>query len=126
MKQFAAVKFKETPYKEYHFLTEYDDLKPKDLVIVDTRNGFQIAEVQGYVTGRKLDSLDLNGKWIVQKVDWEQHYARVAKEKKMVELKAKMDSRRQQIQEYQLLVMMAKEDAGMKALLDEYDELSKQ
>lgn len=126
MKKFVAIKFKETPFKSYHFLTDLEDLKVGDLVVVDTRNGFQLAEVEKYVTSKKLDSLDINGKWVVQKIDMEQHFARVAKEKKMAELKAKMDSRRQQIQEYQLLVLMAKEDAGMKVLLDEYTELLNQ
>lgn len=47
-KKYVNVQFDNSPFTSYQFLTDIEDLKKSDLVVVDTKNGFQVAKVEGY------------------------------------------------------------------------------
>ncbi|PHE70544.1 hypothetical protein [Bacillus wiedmannii] len=122
-RKIIAVQFIGTPFKSYNFLTDMEDLKKGEKVVVDTVNGLAIAEVEKYVeypTGKVPAS-----KWIVQKIDTTSHEKRLENERLMNGLKLKMESRRKQLEEIQIYQLLAKEDPEMKAILEEYNSLSK-
>ncbi|PHA62822.1 hypothetical protein [Bacillus wiedmannii] len=121
-RKIIAVQFIGSPFKSYNFLTDIEDLKKGEKVVVDTVNGLAIAEVEKYVeypTGKVPAS-----KWIVQKIDTASHEKRLENERYMNGLKLKMESRRKQLEEIQIYQLLAKEDPEMKAILEEYNSLS--
>lgn len=100
-----------------------EDLKKGNKVVVDTVNGLAIAEVEKYVDFPKGDVPA--SKWIVQKIDTTSHELRLQNERRMNGLKRKMESRRKQLEEFQIYQLLAKEDPEMQAMLEEFDSLSK-
>lgn len=122
MKKFISVSFPSSPFKSYQFLTDIEGLKQGDQVVVDTKNGLSIAEVEGYEE-QKPGIKDF--KWVVQKVDLSAHEERIEKQRRVNALKRKMESRRKELEEVQLYALLAKEDESMKAIFDEFIELSK-
>lgn len=119
-RKFVSVKFKTTPYKDYHFLTDIEDLKRGDIVVVDTALGVNVAEVQEYVTKPYTEAV---AKWVISKVDLKAHKQRVARERKLMKIKEQMDARKQELQDIQLYEFLAAQDDSMADLLNEYKEL---
>lgn len=109
----AVVQFP-SGYKNYHFKNDIVELSVGDTVVCDTVNGLAIGQVVGFE-----DASAQATKWIVQKVDMEKHKERVAKQKRIDELKKKMEQRRKELQDIQIYMLLAKEDEAMKGLLDE-------
>jgi predicted GTPase len=123
MKKFVSVQFQDNPFKSYQFLTDIEGLQQGDLVVVDTRNGFAIAQIEGYEEIEKPGLKEL--KWVVQKVDLTAHQERMEKQRRLNALKRKMESRKKQLEEFQIFALLAKEDEVMKEMLEEFLELSK-
>ncbi|MGD2330696.1 hypothetical protein [Bacillus amyloliquefaciens] len=109
-----------TSYKEYAFRNDIEGIEVGDKVVVDTSNGFVVAEVT------KVDVVSNKAsKYVVQKIDIEAHEKRIEKANKLIELKAKMEDRRKKLQEIEIYQILAKEDDEMAALLAEYGEIQK-
>jgi uncharacterized protein (DUF1919 family) len=104
-------------YKPYDFKTDLD-LKEGDLVVCDTARGYNVGQVVGIKESSKSAT-----KWIVCKVDLEAHQKRLEHEKKLAEIKAKMEQRRKKLESLQIYRMLAQEDPEMAKLLKEYEEL---
>lgn len=104
--------------KIYEFHTDLD-LVAGDLVVCDNATGFTVGTVIGYKEGRSLAR-----KWIVQKVDLVSHNARLEREKKAANVRAKMELRRKKLEEREVYMLLAKEDEVMRELLAEYDQLN--
>lgn len=126
MKKFVNVNFDNSPFsspsfKSYQFATDIEDLKAGDKVVVDTRNGLTIAQVEKYAEPNP--SLK-EFKWVVQKIDIDKHEQRLEKQRQLAALRRKMESRRKQLEEVQIFQLLAKEDEGMKELLEEFTALS--
>lgn len=125
-KKYVSVQFLDSPFSSaYVFLTDIEDLKVNDLVVVDTRNGFKLASVDAYVDAPPESVSTETLKWVIQKVDLTAHNERIERERKMAALKRKMDARRKQLQEIEIFALLAKEDETMKDMFEEYLELSK-
>ena len=71
----VEVKFEGSYGKTYNYLTDLENLKLGDKVIVDSSNGLGIANVIQYTD--KTDSTW--NSWIVQKIDLEAHEERKEK-----------------------------------------------
>ncbi|KZR59135.1 hypothetical protein [Pseudobacillus badius] len=113
----AVVEF-QTGYKRYEFKTDLE-LSVGDVVVVDATPGISVATVVGLKDTSKLAT-----KWVIQKVDLTVHEERLAKEKKLKEIREKMEARRKELQEIQIYQLLAQEDEGMAALLNEYQKLA--
>lgn len=116
-KKIAVVEF-ESGYKSYEFKTDIEDLHVGDYVVVDTSSGINVARVVEI-----KDYSNKATKWVIQKLDMTKHQERLEKEKKLKEIQAKMEARRKQLQELEIYRLLAKEDAEMAKLLEEYTSL---
>lgn len=127
-RKFVSVQFEKINFgeynnaKSYQFLTDIMDLRVGDCVVVDTRNGPTVAYVIEYNSHSVLGHDRL--KWVIQKVDMSNHNQRLVKEKKLNEIRTKMETRRKEIEEIQLFKLLAQEDKDMEKLLKEYQDLS--
>jgi len=105
--------------KKYEFKTDIE-LQVGDKVVCDTAMGYTVADVVEI----KEDS-SIAKKWIVSKIDLTAHLIRLEKEKKLAEIKAKLDRKRKEIEEMQILQLLAERDSEFAVLLEEYIELQK-
>lgn len=122
-KKYADVQFDNAPFsKLYQFLTDIEDLKSGDKVVVDTKNGLTIATVDSI--GDNPNPGIKAFKWVVQKVDLSAHEARIERERQLAALTRKMQARKQELQEIQIFALLAKEDDAMRQMLEEFKSLS--
>lgn len=112
-----------THTKDYQFLTDIQNLIEEDAVVVDTANGLQVGYVIGYDEVPKFDGN--NVKWVVQRVDLENHKINLERQEKLRTLKQKMENRRKKLEEIQIYEILSKEDSYMKDLLDEFNKMNK-
>lgn len=112
-KAIAVIEFP-SGYKKYHFKNPFEDLEVGDQVVCDTVNGLVVGEVVDF-----KDTSSQASKFIVQKVDLTAHLERVEKQKRIDELRKKMEKRRKEIQEVQIYALLAKSDPEMAEMLNE-------
>lgn len=105
--------------KLYHFKCDIEGIDVGDKVVVDTANGLAVAEVAKVIT----EGSNKATKWVVDKIDMSAHEARLEKQKKLEELKEKMEQRRKEIQEFEIYRILAKEDEEMAELVKNLDDL---
>ncbi|MBC2367805.1 hypothetical protein HBP99_04115 [Listeria booriae] len=104
--------------KHYDYLTYMDGLEEGDLVVVQTKYGFSVAEFVRYVveTGR--------GKChIVAKIDMTGYYEITEKEDKIKRLKQQIDERAKKVLQRKKLDELAVDDQELKTMLDTFDSL---
>ena len=128
MKRYVDINFhkkeeRESYTKNYQFLTDIQNLIEEDVVVVDTANGLQIGYVIGYDEVSKFDGN--NVKWVVQRIDLENHKINLERQEKLKVLKQKMENRRKKLEEIQIYEILSKEDPDMKDLLDEFNKMNK-
>ena len=128
MKRYVDINFhkkeeRESYTKNYQFLTDIQNLIEEDVVVVDTANGLQIGYVIGYDEVSKFDGN--NVKWVVQRVDLENHKINLERQEKLKVLKHKMENRRKKLEEIQIYEILSREDPDMKDLLDEFNKMNK-
>lgn len=112
--------------KKYNFLTNIEDLQAGDIVVVDTVNGFVLAEVVEYAEELKEFGETFGNKrpkWVIQKVDVAAHEARLEKEKRLKDVKKLMEVERKKAEEKQIYRILAKENPEMAKLLEEMEAL---
>lgn len=99
----------------------YDaSIEVDDICVVKTLNhGFGIAKVVGFVESDKKVYRE-----IICAADFSCYNKRVADRKRMSELLDLMQSRAADIQQLGLFKLLAKEDAGMQSLLNEFEQLT--
>lgn len=105
--------------RDYDFKNDIEVLAIGDMVVVDTVNGVAVATVVGIKDISKTAT-----KWVIQKVDLDAHKARLAQDKIVIELKAKMEARRKELEEVNIYRILAKEDNSMAELLAQLDQLN--
>lgn len=105
--KFAMVKFDDTPYQQYCFLTDIHNLQIGDTVVVETIRGVKIAKFSGYVA--LFPQISAEPKWIIQKVDLIAHKKRNVKTTKqlmdhlkMVKLQAEENELMEKLRSIQL------------------------
>lgn len=119
MTKFVEVTFDNNTYsKKYVFRNDIADLQIGDKVVVETQHGFSVGTVKSFLETSKIGT-----KFVVQKIDVEAHNKRLEREKKLATVKAKMEERRQKLQEIEIYKILAKEDSEMAKLLAELNEL---
>ena len=112
------------PGQEYSYLTNLDNLEIDDFVVVDCTNGLQVCRVTKLI-GLTPGQIGKAFKWIVSKVDLEQHEQNKLAQEKIQEIQNKVTERKSQIEGQIILKQMAKEDPTMMALLQELGGLDK-
>lgn len=118
-KKFAKVQFNSNTYgKDYVFKNDIEDLEVGDQVVVDTRYGYSVATVIEF-----MEQSNIGSKYLVQKIDISAHKVRLEKERKLKEIKAKMDARRKKLEEIEIYEMLAKQDEEMAGLLKMLKEI---
>lgn len=91
-----------------------------DICVVKTaHHGLSIAKVTGFI-----DSDEELTREIVCRADFTEYNKRVEARKRMAELKDLMNIRAKQLQDVALFKMLAKEDADMAAMINEYEKLA--
>lgn len=102
----------------------YDNYKVGDVVVVKTgHHGLAVAKIASI---DDIVSVVANGREIITKVNMDVYKDRVAARKRVSELKIAMDMRINKLQRMAVLEMFSEKDPEMKALLDEYKELTEQ
>ena len=115
-----GVKFKENP-KQYMFKC-YDAVRIGDLVVVDTRLGFNVATVTEIEPEHRNYPIgDLRE--VVQVVDMAPFNERKAKAEKLKELKKKMDQKVKELQDLAVYEMLAEKDPDLREMLNEFKTL---
>lgn len=106
--------------KVYDFKTVLD-LEKGDVVVCDTRNGLELAQVVEMV----VYATSKSSKWIVSKVDLDNHKKLLKEEKELEQVKAKLETRRKELMELKEFERWADEDATMSKLFKDYESLIK-
>lgn len=117
MNKFCKVSFDEYS-RNYSYKTNLTDLQQGDLVIVPTRDTFKIGTFEEY-----MEEDSKATRWLVSKVDFTEYNSILEKEKKLKEIKDKMDKRKETLEQKAIYKMMAESDPSMKDLLMEYEQL---
>lgn len=99
------------------------ELEADDLVVVDTRNGFQIAKFVRYSDTIPESLNDRTIKSLVAKIDLEAFEAHKRKIEKLKELKREMDAKVESLKEQAVYEMMAEKDDSLAKVLAEYNAL---
>lgn len=117
----CKVKFgKGTFDKAYNYLTDIENLKEGDLVVVHARDDFELAYFVCY--DESVEEKETT-KWITSRVDLSQHYARIARREKMKAIKEKLEAERKKTEELQIYEILAAANPAIRQLLDELKEL---
>lgn len=109
--------------KEYVFACYEDPISEGDIVVVDTRYGFQLATV----TKIKDKISDTKGlKEVVCKIYLKDFELRQEKAAKRAEIKAEMDKRVKELQASAIYEMLAEKDDSLKQMLQAYKGLEEE
>ena len=139
MKKYVAVVFNistngafDNTDKEYLFACYEKDVAVGDIVVVDTRYGFQLVTVTKVLNDtpeqvvRFTKEMKKNLKEVVCKVNTEEFTARKEKAEKRAELKAEMDKRVKELQASAIYEMLAEKDDSLKQMLQQYKDLKEE
>lgn len=139
MKKYVAVVFNvstngafDNTDKEYLFACYEKDVAVGDIVVVDTRYGFQLVTVTKVLNDtpeqvvRFTKEMKKNLKEVVCKVNTEEFAARKEKAEKRAELKAEMDKRVKELQASAIYEMLAEKDDSLKQMLQQYKDLKEE
>lgn len=108
---------------EYAYFTDIEDLKVLDKVVVCVSNNklkvVTVSCIEGIeeYKGRKAHS------WVVCKIDVTAHTEKIAKQKKVQEIRNQIAERKKQVEEMAVLKLLAESDDNMKDLLVQLAEL---
>lgn len=111
--------------KPYYFKA-YDVLNVNDVVVVDTKYGYQLGTVVEVNPGMSMDNAKKITKSVVCRVDFTEYYARMEKSERVKLLKAQMDDRIEMLKENAVYEMMAEKDPALKEMLDEFKALQEE
>lgn len=100
---------------EYNFLS-YVDVNVGDVVVVDTRNGLEVATVSDANISGTVKAVK---KEVVAAVDMTAYNERRAREKRVAELREKMDAKVHDYQEIAVYELFATRDPELASMLDE-------
>ena len=106
--------------KPYYFKA-YDALNIDDVVVVDTKYGYQLGTVVEVNPDMPMDNAKKITKSVVCKVDFTEHYARMEKAERARLLKMQMDARIERLKENAVYEMMAEKDPGSRAAIEHGD-----
>lgn len=139
MKKYVAVVFNvstngafDNTDKEYLFACYEKDVAVGDIVVVDTRYGFQLVTVTKVLNDtpeqvvRFTKEMKKNLKEVVCKVNTEEFTARKEKAEKRAEIKAEMDKRVKELQASAIYEMLAEKDDSLKQMLQQYKDLKEE
>lgn len=121
----ASVKFindfekKRRTDKEYHYLSLIADLQEGDLVVVETRHGYAVAEFIEYIDDFSVNS----SSYIIQKVELDQVSHEKERQRNIKRLKSEIDEKAKAALQRKKLDELAAEDSELKILLDKLDGL---
>lgn len=108
--------------KTYNYALYDSDIRPEDLVVVQTgHHGLAVARVVS--TDGEPNGPVSHGREIVCKVDTTAFEERKARAAQLVELKARMDQKVQQLQKAAVYEMLAEKDPELAAMLQAYKDL---
>ena len=121
----AMVKFVDggNTYTSYSFALFDDNINIDDLVLCDTTKGYNVAKVVNIVNQEEYSGVTVT-KEIICKVDFSDFNRRKEARKRKETIKNQMDRFVKQNQELVLYQMLAEKNPEMKAMLEEYKELS--
>lgn len=105
--------------KEYHYLSLIEDLQEGDLVVVETRYGYSVAEFISYINDFAVNS----SSYIVQKINLDQILIEKDRQSKITQLKQEIDEKAKEALQRKKLNELAKDDKELKVLLDTLDSL---
>ena len=139
MKKYVAVVFNvstngafDNTDQEYLFACYEKDVAVGDIVVVDTRYGFQLVTVTKVLNDtpeqvvRFTKEMKKNLKEVVCKVNTEEFTARKEKAEKRAEIKAEMDKRVKELQASAIYEMLAEKDDSLKQMLQQYKDLKEE
>jgi len=111
-------------YKEYLFAC-YDDVAEQDIVVVDTRYGFQLATVTR-ILDKVPESHSKGLKEVVCRPDMTKFQDRKERKAKRAELKQEMDKRIRELKVSAIYKMMAENDPTLAQMLKDYEGLAEE
>lgn len=104
--------------KVYRFKTGIETLEAGDKLVVDTANGLVIGTVKDYVEDYAKAT-----KWVIQKIDLTEHEERVERSRRIKEVKRQLTLRRKEIEEQEVMKLLAAKDESFAKLLNELNQL---
>lgn len=108
--------------KEYVFACYDESIAKDDMVVVDTRYGFQLATVTSFP--EKIPESVIKGlKEVACRVDLTDFNSRKECAAKRAEIKQKMDKRIKELQVSAIYEMMAEKDPALAQMLQAYKDL---
>ena len=104
----------------YHYLTDLEDLNTGDYVVVHSKNGYGVAEVQGYVPVTKIATA-----WVVQKVDINAYEERQARLKAIKKLETEIEAACAVHNKLSLWKQLAQDNQDVRVMVERLEELLK-
>lgn len=106
-------------YKPYYYLTDMENLREGDLIVVTARNKFELAYFDKYCDFEETE----NTKWIIDKVDLYYHNKRTEKAKEIKKIKEELEKERRLTEDIVIYKMLAESNPYIKNLLEELETL---
>lgn len=102
----------------YTFLTDLDNLKVDDIVVVETSNGYGVGRVDSFLKCSTVAS-----KWVMQKVDLDAHAKRIEKSVRLEQIKRELEDMEKQQAEYDRWLSLARTNKKAAELIAELDDI---
>lgn len=117
------LKFNELSDTQYTIFTDIKDLKEGDLVVADTQYGPSVAQVT-QVDGLSKFDRDKASRLIISKINMKKVSKKYDKMKKLTELRAALQARREEMEDIAVLRLLAETDPKAKEMMDDLFKLT--
>ena len=105
-----------------YFADSKDNIKKGDFVVVFARNTFKVARVVLF-RGLTATQRSKASKWVVQKVDIEQHEKRIKQEEITQEIKNALQEEKERMEDLFIYEKLAKDNSRIASLLEELKDV---
>ncbi len=123
MIKYIRVKFNdfERTDKKYSFITTFNDLEHNDYLVVMTQYGPKTAQFVDYIKSTSKAT-----KWVVSKINLEEHNKRIIKMEEINKIQYKLENRKAELEEKAIWQLLAKEDSEIASMLIDLETLTKE
>src|SRR5690606_19823304 len=106
--------------KLYDFFTDIENLEHGNKLVVDAAGALHVVTFFEYNESPKSNA----SKWVIQKVDLDAHIKRLEAQRKLEQIRVKMEEESRKAQELEIFEILAKQNTEMAKLIQEYKQLS--
>lgn len=106
--------------KAYSFINSCEDIQKGDLVVVETRNAYQVVKVVGFTNQEQEHDIT---KHVIQKLDFDKFEKERERKEELMELEAAIVERAEKVRKMKELEALATDDDVLKDLIEKMKRL---